>query len=198
MNIRLIAVLIAFLALPMLAQAADKAANAAATQRATVLKSQNRGATVTSNKQRYQILPGVRAAKIQPQERPQQTLTRAGGGQMIETKGPYVVFTAAQQGAVSVMQVNGAMSYPTVINSRTGGIGILPGTVRAQLKNVGSAAAIASYHGLELVREFAHLRTAFFRARPGQDVVAASASLAADSRVVSAEVDVLEHVNVPH
>ncbi len=197
MNIRLIALLIAFTALPTLAQAAGKAVTAAAAQRASLLQTLGRGATVTSNKQQYQILPGARAAQSQSKEQPQQTLARVGGGKLIETKGNFVVFTAAQQGP-SVMQVGGTTSYPTALNPRTGGIGILPGTLSVKLKNMGSAAAIATDHGLDLVRAFNHLQVAFYRVKPGQDVVAAAASLTADSRVASAEVEVIENVNVPH
>jgi hypothetical protein len=42
------------------------------------------------------------------------------------------------------------------------------------------------------------LQVAFFRVMPGQDVVAAAAELSADTRVASAEVEVVEHLNVPN
>ena len=197
MNIRIIALLIGFAALPTPVQAADRAARPADTKRAAVLQKLGRGASLTSNGQEYQLLPGVRAAKSQSKEPPQQTLTRMGGGKLIETKGSFVVFTAAQQSAASVTSVNGT-SYPTAVNSRTGGIGILPGTLSGKLKNIDSAAAVATDHGLEVVRIFAHLQTAFYRVKTGQDVVAAAASLAADARVASAEVEVIEHIDVPH
>lgn len=67
-----------------------------------------------------------------------------------------------------------------------------------KLKNMANAAAVASDHGLELVREFAHLQAVFYRVKPGQDVVAAAASLAADARVSSAEVEVIENMDVPY
>ena len=196
MNIRLITLLIAFVALPTLAQAAEKSATADVSERATLLKTLNRGATVTSNNQQYQILPDVRAAESLSQEQPQQTLTRHGGSKLIETKGAFVVFTAAPQSIASVKSVNGATSYPTVINPRTRRIGILPGTLSVKLKNMDSAAAVATDHGLEVVRIFAHLQAAFYRVKPGQDVVAAAVSLTADPRVVSAEVEVIEHMAV--
>lgn len=202
MNIRLNTLLIAFLALPTMTQAAtppaNQRANSAAAQRATILQTQTRGVAVTSNNEQYQVLPGVRASQSQSKEKPQQTLARVGGNKLVETKGAFVVYTAAQQGVASLAQTNGATTYPTVINSRTGGVGILPGTVSVKLKSMANAAAVGADHGLELVREFAHLQAAFYRVKPGQDVVAAAASLAADPRVASAEVDVIEHMNVPH
>lgn len=199
MKNRLIAsMLMILLAVPLAAQAADKAATAALGQRATLMQTLGRGAPMTSNNEQYQVLSGARAARSKSQELPQQTLSRYGGGQLIETKGAFVVFTAAQQGGASVIQVNGATSYPTVLNVNTGGIGILPGTLVVKLKNMANARAVAADHGLELVRAFAHLQTAFYRVKPGQDVVAAAAALTADARVASAEAEVIEHMKVPN
>lgn len=203
MNIRIIALMITLIALPKLAQAADRniadrhEVSAAVAERATLMQTLSRGSTVTSNNQEYQILPGVRAVESRSNEQPQQTLTRMGGGKLIETKGPFVVFSAPDQSQASVTSVNGT-SYPTAFNPRTGGIGIVPGTLNVKLKNSANAAAIAADHGLEVVRVFAHLQTAFYRVKSGQDVVAVAAALAADARVESAEVEVIEHMNVPH
>jgi hypothetical protein len=107
------------------------------------------------------------------------------------------VFTAAPQSAPTVKSVNGATSYPTALNQRTGGIGILPGTLNVKLNYIDNASAVAATHGLDVVRVFAHLQTVFYRVRHGQDVVAAAASLAADARVQSAEVEVIEYIAVP-
>lgn len=202
MNIRNIALLVALISLPTLAQTAgkfpsDKKISTEVTERAALLQTLNRGSSVISNSQEYQILPGVRAAEIISHELPQQALSRMGGGKLIETKGSFVIFSAAEQSQASVTSVNGT-SYPTALNQRTGGIGIVPGTLSVTLKNIASATAIASDHGLDIVRVFAHLQTAFYRVKPGQDVVAAAASLTADARVASVEVEIVEHMNVPH
>jgi hypothetical protein len=202
MNIRYIALLIALIALPTLAQTVDKYPSGKnittqATERAALLQTLNRGSSVISNSQEYQILPGVRAAEIIAHEQPQQALSRMGGGKLIETKGSFVIFFAAEQSQASVTSVNGT-SYPTALNPRTGGIGIVPGTLSVKLRNTASASAIASDHGLDVVRVFAHLQTAFYRVKPGQDVVAVAAALTADARVASVEVEVVEHMNVPH
>lgn len=198
MNIRLVSLLISLIASPALVQAADILATPASAEREALLQTLNRGATITSENQQYQILPDVRAAEKQSQEQPQQTLTRHGGSKLIETKGAFVVFTAAPKGAASAKSANGATSYPTVINQRTGGIGILPGTLSVKLKNMDSAATVAANYGLEVVRVFAHLQIVFYRIKPGQEVVAAAALLTADPRVQSAEVEVIEHIAVPH
>ena len=190
MSIRVVAIL---------THAADNkgAETAAVAERAALLQTVGRGSNITSNNQQYQILTGVRAVESLPQEEPQQTLTRMGGGKLIETNGTFVVFTVDQQSAASVTSVNGT-SYPTAFNPATGGIGIVPGTLNVKLKNMGQAAAIAADHGLEVVRVFAHLKTAFFRVKTGRDVVAATATLTTDARVVSGEAEVIEHRYIPH
>lgn len=161
-------------------------------------QSLNRGQALTSNKEQYQVLPGARAVERLAQEQPQQALARVGGGNLIATKGNFVVFTTAQQNAPSVALLNGTTFYPVVFNQRTMGVGIMPGTLAVKLKNMASAAAVAADHGLDVVRIFDNLQTAFFRVRTGQDVVAAAAALAADVRVSSAELEVIENVAVPH
>lgn len=197
MKIRLITLFLALFMLPMLAQAAGKAVTATAnSERATLLQASAAGLNIRSNNQQYQLLSGVRAAEAKVGEQPQQTLTRMGGGKLIETKGSFVVFSS-QQSASSVTSVNG-ISYPAAYNPRTGGIGIVSGNINVKLKNSGNAAAVAKDYGLEVVRVFAHLQTAFFRVKPGQDVVAVAASLAADARVASAEIEVIENINQPN
>lgn len=198
MRIRVSVLLIVFIALTTLAQAADKIVTTASvtSERATLLQAAGIGLSITSNSQQYQILPGVRAAEIKSNEQPQQALTRMGGDKLIETKGSFVVFTA-QQSPASVTSVNGT-SYPAAYNPRTGGIGIVPGNLSVKLKNMRTAAAVAKDYGLDVVRVFAHLQTAFYRVKPGQDVVAVAAALAADARVESAEIEVIEHINAPN
>lgn len=205
MKSQLSVLLIATLSLPALAQSADRSAivadrtaAAAADQRTVTLQALGRGATLTSNEQQYQVLPGARAVKSLPQETQQQTVARVGGGQFIESKGGFVVYSAVQQSTASIALVRGVMIYPAVLNTRTGGIGILPGTIRVKLKDATSAAAIASDMGLTLAGQLAQLQMAVYRVKAGQDLAATAASLAADARVVSAELEVLEHMIVPH
>jgi hypothetical protein len=190
--------LLASIVLPALAMPPLERASA----NGSVLQTLTRGQPFASGNQQYQLLPEVRAVERHSQhEPPQQILTRLGanGGTQIETKGSFVLFRAAQQGSGRIEQVQSVtMLYPAVVNVRTGVIGVLLGTLSVKPRNMANAAAIANDHGLELVREFAHLQAAFYRVKPGQDVLAAAAVLAADSRVASAEVEVLEHVNAPN
>lgn len=200
MKTRLLALALAFLTLPVLAQTPRAAAPAQAANRAAIVQTLSHGAEFTSQNERYQLLPAARAAQRQPGEASaQQTVARHGAsaGDFIETKGQFVVFRAAAQAGARLEASQGTTLYPTALNPRTGGIGILPGTLIVQPKNMNTAQAIANDHGLELVRAYAHLKTAFYRVKPGQDLLVAAAALAGDARVKLAEPEVIEFVRVP-
>lgn len=199
MNIRNIPLMMILATLSVTADAASNylSGRQALAQSSSTLAGQPRGASLTSNGEQYQLLPGVRATTSLAAERPQQTLARVGGTAVVETKGNFVIYSASAQGA-SIAQAGIAITYPAVLNSRTGGVGILSGAVNVKLKNMGNAASVAADHGLELIHAFSHLQLASYRVKAGQDVVAAAAALAADARVASAEIEVLEHMNVPH
>lgn len=159
-----------------------------------------RAETFTSENQQYQRLPELRAlARASRAEPPAQALARVGAaaGSLIETKGHFVLYRASAQAAAQLEAVDSQTLYPAVLNMRTGGLGILPGTLIVQPKNIAQAEALAAAHGLELVRAYPHLNTAFYRVKPGQDLLAAAAALKADARVVNAEVEVVEHIRVP-
>ncbi len=107
------------------------------------------------------------------------------------------MFRAAGRADARLEASHGTTLYPTALNPRTGGIGILPGTLIVQPKDMNTVQAIASDHGLELVRAYAHLQTAFYQVKPGADLLAAAAALAGDARVKLAEPEVVEFVRVP-
>jgi len=197
MKIHLLKLLTGLLLLPALTQAANEALVSTMVERSAQL--QQLGPTdsyITGNGQHYQILSGTRAAEIKQNELPQTTLARIGGDKLIETKGSFIVYSV-QQNTGSMVTINGA-TYPTAFNMRTGVVGIMPGTLNVKLKNTANTAAVAADYGLEIVRVFAHLKTAYFKIKPGQDVVSIVTALMADTRVARAEIEVIEYLNAPN
>ena len=200
MNIRLIALLFVFAAMPSMA-ASPKQKSDAHAERAAVIQNLQRGPSFTSNSQAYQYLPEVRAVRLKSNsESLQKALQRVGAtaDQIIETKGPYALYRGAQRATAQTDQNQGNGSYPAVLNARTKTIGILPGTIEVKPKNMGDVAAIAAGHGLNVVREFSHLHVVYYQVKPGQDILAVANALAADPRVSSTEVEVIEHLAAPN
>ena len=97
-----------------------------------------------------------------------------------------------------VARVGASNVYPTVVNVRTGTLGVLTGTLVVKPRNYGDAASIASQHGLETVKEFAHIGTVFYRARANADIADLAAALQADPRVENAYPEIVERVRRPN
>lgn len=199
MKIWTIAICLMFVSMPGLA---EKTVSPEMAKRAALLQTLSRGKQITVNNQTYQHLPEVFAvAHADPGKGPQELLAQVGAstGSLIETKGPYVVYRSGQpQAAPSVSQIGSVTVYPTVLNTENGTIGVLLGTVEVKPKRMADAAAIGSDLGLEMIREFPHLRTVFYKVRNNRDVIQAAAALGADSRIESAYPEVLEYPVVPH
>lgn len=181
---------------------AEKTKSPEMADRAALLQGLSRGQQITVNNQKYQHLPDVFAVvHADPGKGPRELLAQVGAsaGSLIETKGPYVVYRSGQpQAAPYVSQIGRATVYPTVLNTENETIGILLGTVVVKPKRMADAAAIGSDLGLELVREFPHLQTVFYKVRNNRDVIQAAAALSADSRIASAYPEILEYVAVPN
>lgn len=158
-----------------------------------------RGKPITVRGERYRQLPEVIAVESKRGAAPEQAAAALGAGaaDMIENKGKLVLFRSPRQKAGFVERVSGVSVYPTVLNARTGAIGVLTGTLVVTPKSMADADAIAADHGLEKTRAYAHLQTVFYRVKPGIDIADVSAALQADPRIESAYPEIIEHVRAP-
>ncbi|MDO8413656.1 MAG: hypothetical protein Q7S51_07705 [Gallionellaceae bacterium] len=200
MNIQLIILLFAFVAMPGMAASPVHHSELKAVDRTDVLQKLQRGSSFTHQNQTYQYLPEVRAVRLKSgSESLPQALQRAGvaADQIIETKGQYALYRGTQRATAQTEQNEGHANYPAVLNVRTQVIGILPGTIEVKPKNMSAVAAIAAQYGLSVLREFSHLGVVYYQVSPGQDIFALAHALAADARVSSSEIEILEHLAVP-
>ncbi len=191
-------VLAGLLAAPSAGAAQGKAAaTKASRQRQALLKSLARGATFESAGQRYQIVSGVRAVAMEAQSTERQALARAGAAPAdhLETKGSFVVFRGTAGGAP--LAAEAASTLPVAVNQRTGGFGVVLGSITVRLHDPAAAEAVARDHGLGLILNAPHLSTAFLKVPAGQDIQAAAGALAKDARVASAEIEVKEYFAEP-
>jgi hypothetical protein len=192
--------------LPTLAQVAP---SAAAARRAEILSSAPRGsAFAAGTRESYQVVVGLRAV-ARGSATPEARLEALGlpASDLVEVKGPFVVFQQTAPGATAKAKVAVASAvasidrtpvYPVVLNPQTGGLGILPGVVIAKLRDSADATALAEANGLSIDYVAEMTRHGYFRVPAGGDPIAAAASLAKDPRVVTAYPEVREHFAVPH
>lgn len=200
MSIRIVLLCLLLGASLGLAQESAKPPVAGRAERAAMLKSLQRGKEITLRNERYQLLPEISAVERKSaREAPQQALARLGAdaGQVIETKGRLVLFRAPAMKGAFVGQTEGATVYPTVLNTRTGALGVLTGILAVKPKSMSDAAGIADRHGLKTLKEYPQLRTVFYRVKAGADIVDAAAALQADPRIESAYPEIVEYVRVP-
>jgi len=200
MNMRIVALGLMLAASLAWAQESPKPAiKAVKAERAAMLETLQKGKQMRGSSDQYRHLTGVLAVAQGADETPQQAVARIGGGgaELVETKGRLVLFRLNQQKPLSLERVAGATVYPTVVNTRTGTLGVLTGTLVVKPKSMADAAAIASSLGLEKGKEYPHLQMVFYRAKTGADIADAAAALQADPRVESAYPEIIEHVRTP-
>jgi hypothetical protein len=199
MRTRIFVLTLALVAPLAAAQEPSKPAKTKQAERAAMLESLQHGKEVSVRGERYQELPEVTAVERKAGITPAGAVAPLGAApaDIIENKGKLVVFRSSQKGAGTVRRIAGATVYPTVLNARTGVIGVLTGVLIVKPKNMADADAIASSHGLEKSKAYPQLQTVFYKAKAGADLADVSASLQADPRVESAYPEIVEHVRVP-
>jgi len=199
MNIRIIALCLALASASAPAQEPRDPRRAAA-ERAAMLETLQRGKEIRAGEERYQHLLEVLAVERKSSaQTPQEALSlaNAGAAQLIETKGRLVLYRARGTNAALVQRVGATTVYPTVVNSRTGTLGVLTGTLVVKPKSMADADAIAAGHGLQKTKAYPQLQTVFYRAKANVDIADVSAALQADPRVESAYPEIIENVRVP-
>lgn len=179
-------------ALPGLALGQPGEAELAA-RRARVVADAAQGPAFRSSGQEYRVLRGIRASETTPDASPGSRLAVAGlaDEDLLEVKGRYAIHVERRGAPVA----GGAATHAVAVNTRSGALGVVTGTVTARAGTAAEAEAAARAAGVRL--EFFAEATgyAFFRVPADRDPFAAAARLR--SRMKDAEVEVLERNNLP-
>jgi len=186
MHKHILALCLVLIAMPALAQKQWKA-NQGSSERTAMLESLQRGREIVAQGQHYRHLPEVRAVEGK---------SRAEG-EVIETKGRLVLYRGAAAESAALKLSGGSLEFPTVMNTRTGALGVLTGALVVKPRDMADADAIANSHALDKGRVFPHLQTVFYKVRPGEDIADVAAALQADPRVESAYPEIIESVRQP-
>jgi fervidolysin-like protein len=200
MKLRIAALALTLVALPVFAQKYKNQASAGTAERAAMLKTLERGKPLKGSRDAYEHLPQVFAVALaSSSETPEQAMARIGesGAQLVETKGRLVLFRSARSKAALVQYPGGAGVFPTAVNARTGALGVLTGTLIVKPKELADGDAIGASHGLETIKAYPQLHTVFYRAKAKVDIADVSAALQADPRVESAYPEIIENVRAP-
>lgn len=169
-------------------------------ERAALIQGLTKGQEITVEGVRYQHLPELRAVRITKKSNTSQVLGQLGvqAADLVDShEGLAFVRRPSGRAEAQTETANSHTLYPVVLNTENGQLGLLSGTIIVKPRDLADAEALASTHGLVLLRSYDHLGVAFFTVQKGRELLAAAAGLAADPRVLSAEVEVIEHIRTP-
>jgi len=168
-------------------------------EREALLARLERGPEFSSQGITYQLVTNARALKQDFRENPDQALARADLGKqdLIDQKAGFLVVRGNVSAATAIDTPRGERLYPVALNTRSGQLGIVTGTIVARLKDPAVATSVAENHGLTLIRAYPHLGYAYYKAPATRDVLAAAGALAGDARVQQADVEVVENLRLP-
>jgi uncharacterized protein len=200
MKIRIAALGLMMVAQATVAQSYRESATHGASERSAMIKSLSRGKAMKGSRDQYQHLPQVRAVTLaDSSETPEQAIARVGdaGAQLVETKGRLVLYRSSSTKPAYVQSTGGTSVFPTVVNARTGSLGVLTGNLIVKPKDMADADAIASGRGIETTKAYPQLQTVFYKAKVSVDIADVAAALQADPRVESAYPEIIERVRVP-
>jgi len=199
MKITIVALGLLLIAPAGFAQRYREAATGGASERTAMLKTLERGKAMKGNRDQYRHLTQVFAVALVNSETPEQAMARAGdaGAQLVETKGRLVLYRSSSTRPAYVQSAGRTSVFPTVVNARTGTLGVLTGELIVKPRNMEDADAIASGRGIEKIKAYPQLQAVFYRVKAGVDIADIAAALQADPRVESAYPEIVERVRVP-
>lgn len=199
MKIIIIVICIAFLSLSC--QAVKSATIEKNVEQSALLKSIiGEGFVIGDNEVSYQHLPEMRAVLSSgSNETPQKVNAQlsASGAQVIDTKGDYILFKIPLINSELFKGVGDSTNYSVVLNTLTNDFGILTGVQVVVVTDIAQTDSIAIDYGIEILKQFSHLRTVLFKVSPGVDITKLTAQLKADSRVDNAYPEIIEHLLEP-
>jgi hypothetical protein len=199
MKIGIVALGLLLAAPAALAQGTQEPARQATSERSAMLKTLERGKAMKGSRDPYRHLPQVFAVTLANSETPEQAIARTGdpGAQLVEIKGRLVLYRSSSTRPAYVWSAAGTSVFPTVVNDRTGSLGVLTGNLIVKPRDMADADAIAKGRGIEKIKAYPQLQAVFYRVKAGVDIADIAAALQADPRVESAYPEIVERVRVP-
>jgi len=167
-----------------------------------VQKAQESGITFISNASQYQLILGGRA--INPslytpslsarQNQVQNEVLWEGAN------GPFnLTISNSNAGQQRAQALSNSSNYNQIAyNPRTSGIAVITGQIIVSYTDGFDSEFLEASYGIQLVQDFAHLKTAFYTVNVGQDIFLITDYLNQGGLVTIAEVEVIENFAVPN
>ena len=164
-------------------------------------KAQESGISFMSNTDQYQLILGGRAIN------PSLSTPRLSASQIQEERevlweganGAFnLTISNSNAGQQRAQALSNSSNYNQIAyNPRTGGIGVITGQIIVSYTDGFDSEFLEASYGIQLVQDFAHLKTAFYTVNAGQDIFLITDYLNKGGLVTKAEVEVMENFAVP-
>ena len=178
----------------------------AAERSAALVAAAPKGPEFENDRQNYRVVAGMQAVKLGDATSGARTAALGlSASAMVERKGPYAIVergaatgtpAAVVEAASAVSAIAAEPSYPVVVNTRTGQLGVVSGTIIVKLASIADVDALAKANGLSVEYVAEPIGFAFLGAPAGIDVLATTAALGRDPRVMLAYAEIREHFAV--
>ncbi len=163
-----------------------------------------KGVSFQSGSETYQFLPelySVNAKKLSSRSSTGLlgSISNEKAAILVKEKGPFKIYQSGltvENLTMSSQNLFAETLYPVVLNNRTGNLAIVTGLLAVKLIDINEADNIAKEFNLAINRKFSHINTVFYVSGPDQDIIRLNQNLDDDSRIESATIDVLEHLQV--
>jgi|GEM_PF-6777281 hypothetical protein len=109
--------------------------------------------------------------------------------QLLSSSGANIALKQQTGRVFRTSQITPKMAY----NTRTGNRALVTGQIIVQLQPDITAQDIADTYGLGIISDFTHLNLAFLTINSGQELLQMVQLINQDTRIESAEIDILEH-----
>ena len=158
-----------------------------------------------SGREQYTILPElfsvIQRSGGNKNENNSLTQNLSASSNFLKKKGNFAIYKSAKNGGVTSLTSQSVITkhqYPVVLNSRTNNLGIVTGKIKVKLDNYDDLLNIAADFNLKIADSFRHLNLVFFEVKNDQDIIQQGLDLASDTRIKSANIEVLEHILEAH
>lgn len=145
----------------------------------------------------FVVLPELRAVESAPAGAlTEPVLERKGSFQIYRRSGLHAHSERLAVATESIGQ-HTLTTHAVVLNRRTGGLGIVLGRMVVSLADIAQSDAVAAAYGLTVATRYDENGIVIYRSAPGQDLGALTQALRADSRVLSADPEILQYLRTP-
>ncbi len=155
-----------------------------------------KGVSFRGSGQEYQVVLGIRAADEGRSAAvgAKRANGRSSRSDLLERMGPYAIYREP----VGAMATAGATTRAVAVNTRSGQLGVITGTITARVASMAQAGTAARVAGVMLEHFTESTGYAYFHVPDGGDALAAAASLQTSSVLKGVQVEVREGYDEPN